>query len=147
MLAVVLANIKFSFYYLFISNLNYVEVLYIYIILWKKNKYKFNHSLQVLKQLPQTINRRLIKLSNNQESINNVKGKYQKALNSANFKDNLKYDKTTLSKRNKKQRKRGIIFFNPPFSLNICYKIGKQLLNLNTTKFKYNFLDENQPYK
>ena len=36
MLAVVLANIKFSFYYLFISNLNYVEVLYIYYFMKKK---------------------------------------------------------------------------------------------------------------
>ena len=77
MLAVVLANIKFSFYYLFISNLNYVEVLYIYYFM---KKYKFNHSLQVLKQLPQTINRRLIK-HYKQEYFNNLKIEYQKALN------------------------------------------------------------------
>ena len=74
--------------------------------------YNFNHPPQILKQLPETINRRLIKLSNNEESFNNVKSEYQKALNSANYKDTLKYDKTILPKRNK--RKWDIIFFNPP---------------------------------
>ena len=67
---------------------------------------------------------------------------YQKALNSANYKDNLKYDNTILSKINQKQRKRDIIFFNLPFSLNVNSKIGKKFLNLITTSF-----DENHPYK
>ena len=58
---------------------------------------------------------------------------YQKALNSAKYKTNLKYDKTILSKRNKKQRKRDIIIFKPPFSLNVDSKIVKQFLNLITT--------------
>ena len=108
-------------------------------ILYVNNK--SNHPRQVLKQLPQTINRRLINLSNNQESFNNVKNEYQKALNSANYKDNLKYDNTISPKSNKKQRKRDIIFFNPPFSLNVNSKIGKQFLHLITTTF-----DENHPY-
>merc|ERR1712240_78922 len=99
-------------------------------ILYVNNK--SNHPRQVLKQLPQTINRRLINLSNNQESFNNVKSVYQKALNSANYKDNLKYDSTITSKRNKKRRKRDIIFFNPPFSLNVNSKKGKHFLNLIT---------------
>ena len=103
--------------------------------------YNSNHPRQILKQLPETINRRLIKLSNNEESFNNVKNEYQKALNSANYKNTLKYDKTTLPERNKKQRKRDIIYFNPPFSLNISSKIGKQFLNLITTSF-----DENHPF-
>ena len=92
-------------------------------------------------KLSKTINRRLIKLSNNEESFNNVKSEYQKALNSVNYKDTLKYDKTTLLKRNKIQRKRDIIFFNPPFSLNVSSKMGKQFLNLITTSF-----DENHPH-
>ena len=65
---------------------------------------------QILKQLPETINRRLIKLSNNEKSFNNVKNEYQKALNSVNYKNTLKYDKTTQPERNKKQRKRHNIF-------------------------------------
>ena len=54
------------------------------LILYVNNK--SNHPRQV----PQTINRRRIKLSNNQEFLNNVKSEYQKALNSASYKDNLK---------------------------------------------------------
>ena len=109
-------------------------------ILYVNNK--SNHPRQIIKQLPQTINIRLIKLSNKQESFNNVKNEYQKALNSANYKNNLTYDKTILSKRNKKQRKRNIIFFNPTFSLYVNSKMGKQFLNLITPSF-----DENHPYK
>ena len=90
-------------------------------ILYVNNK--SNHPRQIIKQLPQTINIRLIKLSNKQESFNNVKNEYQKALNSANYKNNLTYDKTILSKRNKKQRKRNIIFFNPTFSLYVNSKM------------------------
>ena len=44
-----------------------------------------------------------------------VKSEYQKALQSANYKENLKYDKTTLSNKNKRQRRSNILFFNPPF--------------------------------
>ena len=99
-----------------------------------------NHPRQVLKQLPETINRRLIKLSNNEESLNNVKSQYQKALTSANYKHTIKYDKILLAKTNK--RKRNIIYFNPPFSLAVSSKIGKQFLNLINTYF-----DENHPYK
>ena len=99
-----------------------------------------NHPRQVLKQLPETINRRLIKLSNNEESYNNVKTEYQRALTSANYKQNIKYDKNLSLKTNK--RKRNIIYFNPPFSLTVNSKIGKQFLNLINTSF-----DENHPYK
>ena len=35
-----------------------------------------------------------------------------------------------------------MIFFNPPFSLNVNSKIEKQFFNLITTSF-----DENNPYK
>ena len=71
-----------------------------------------------------------------------MKSEYRKALNSANQKGNLRYDKTILSKRNKKQRKTDIKFVNSSFSLNVNSKIGKQLLIIIITSF-----DENHPYK
>ena len=48
-----------------------------------------NHPKQILKQLPSTINQRLINLSNNKEFFNNIKQIYQNSLNSANYKHKL----------------------------------------------------------
>ena len=53
----------------------------------------------------------------------------------------FKYE-TILTKRNKRQRKRDMIIFNPPFSLTVSYKIGKQFLILIKTSF-----DEKYTYK
>ena len=71
---------------------------------------------------------KLINLSSNQESFNRIKNNYQSALKSANYKFNLTYQKA--NKTTKKQRKRKIIYFNPPFSLTVATKIGKEFLNL-----------------
>ena len=99
-----------------------------------------NHPKQILKQLPLTINQRLINLSNNNESFNNIKQTYQNSLNSANYKHKLTYEQPVIRKNNK--RKRDIIYFNPPFNLNVATKIGKQFLNLINTYF-----DNNHPYR
>ena len=98
-----------------------------------------NHPNQILKQLPITINERLNNLSSNQESFNRIKHNYQSALKSANHKFNLAYQNP--NKTTKKQRKRKIIYFNPPFSLTVATKIGKEFLNLVKKHF-----DENHPY-
>ena len=98
-----------------------------------------NHPNQILKQLPITINERLNNLSSNQESFNRIKHNYQSALKSANHKFNLAYQ--NQNKTTKKQRKRKIIYFNPPFSLTVATKIGKEFLNLVKKHF-----DENHPY-
>jgi len=107
-------------------------------ILYVNNK--SNHPNQILKQLPITINERLNNLSSNEESFNRIKHSYQSALKSANYKFNLTYQKAN-EKTTKKQRKRKIIYFNPPFSLTVATKIGKEFLNLLNKHF-----DTNHPY-
>ena len=72
-----------------------------------------------------------------------MNSEYQKALNSAKYKTNLKYDKTLLSKRNKKQRKIDIMSINQPLSLNVNSKIEKQFLSLITTSSNINHPYEN----
>ena len=99
-----------------------------------------NHPKQVFKQLPLTINQRLINISNNKDSFNNIKQIYQNSLNFANYKHKLVYDQPLIKKINK--RKRNIQYFNPPFRLNVTTKVGKQLLNLINTYF-----DNNHPYR
>jgi len=86
-----------------------------------------------------TINKRLNKLSSNEEPFNRIKQNYQTALKSANYKFDLTYQNT--SNKNKKQRKRKIIYFNPPFSLTVATKIGKEFLKLID-----HYFDKNHPY-
>ena len=64
------------------------------------------------------LNRRLIKL------FNSVQSEYQSSLISDDYKDNLKYNKTILSKG---RQNRDIIYFNPPTGLTVSSKIGKLL--------------------
>jgi len=65
-------------------------------------------------------------LSSDQESINRIKHNHQSALKSANHKFNLTYPKA--NKTTKKQRK--TVYLNPPFSLTVAIKTGKEFLSL-----------------
>ena len=58
-----------------------------------------NHPKQILKQLPITINQRLINLSNNEDSFNNIKQTYQNSLNSANYKHKIVYNQPLTRKK------------------------------------------------
>ena len=60
------------------------------------------------------IEKRLCKLSKNEEVFNNIKGLYQNALNKSNFKYNLTYKQFNSTNINK-IRKRNCIYYNPPF--------------------------------
>ena len=70
------------------------------------------------------------------------KKEYEEALKQSGYKDfNLKYNsEKQLPKRN---RKRKIIWFNPPFSKNVSTNIGKQFLDL----IKKHFPPQNRLHK
>ena len=55
---------------------------------------------------------------------------YQDALDKSGYKHKLKYKANIDTASNKKQRKRNIIWFNPPNSKNVKTNIGKRFLNL-----------------
>ena len=52
------------------------------------------------------------------------------ALDKSGYKHKLKYQANINTANNKKQRKRNIIWFNPPYSKNVKTNIGKIFLNL-----------------
>ena len=94
---------------------------------------KSNHPKSILKQVPTMINDRLSNLSCNEREFNKVKDLYQSALDSSGHQIELKY---TPNKGKKRQRKRKIIWFNPPFSENVKTNIGKAFLNLIRIHFQ-----------
>ena len=89
-----------------------------------------NHPPLVLKSIPQGVNRRLCKISANKEIFDAARQPYQEALNRSGYNHTLEYTPPLEFNTKKKNRKRSITWFNPPFSLNVRTNIGKEFLNL-----------------
>ena len=86
-----------------------------------------NHPESIIKQLPEMINKRVNELSCNREEFCKAKVTYESALSEAGHKYKMQYNKVTGKRKN---RPRKIIWFNPPFSLNVKTNIGKAFLKL-----------------
>ena len=91
-----------------------------------------NHLPTVIKQLPKSISKRLSDLSSNENCFEKTKPAYRDALNKSGFQEKLSYTsaQNKNDKNGNKQRKRKIIWYNPPYSANIKIKIGKTFLKL-----------------
>lgn len=99
-----------------------------------------NHPYHVKKQIPSMVNNRLNRLSKNESDFNFVKKDYQNALDKSQYNHELNYseDNKHPDVRNKKRRRRKIIYFQPPFSLAVKTPIGKRFLHLVKKHFTPN---------
>ena len=116
---------------------------------------KSNHPPSVKKNIPEAINRRLSSLSSDENQFNSVAPTYQQALEKAGYKFKLQFKpqqaKNPAKNRN---RKRQVLWWNPPFSENVKTPIGRiffklldqhfpkdhplhKILNRNTVKMSY----------
>ena len=77
-----------------------------------------NHALSIIKQIPFSIKSRLSSLSSNEKIFNESTPIYQEALKKSGYDYKLKYQKNTSTTNSKQLRKRNIIWFNPPYSMN-----------------------------
>jgi len=94
-----------------------------------------NHPPQVLKQLPTSIAERLSNNSSNQTVFNSSKTCYEEALKKSGYPDTeLKYSKRTTPKE-KRNRHRNVIWFNPPFSKNVSTNVARKFLALINKHF------------
>ena len=55
---------------------------------------------------------------------------YEDKLQQSGYQQKLKYNPVNTKTHNKRNHKGNIIWFYPPFSINLSTKIGKYLLNL-----------------
>ena len=97
-----------------------------------------NHPPCILKQLPISIEKRLIETSSNENVFNEAATLYTNALKESGFNYNLKYSSPSEpnnDNQSKKSRKRKIIWFNPPFSKNVKTNIGKIFFKLLAKHF------------
>ena len=93
-----------------------------------------NHPQKVLENIPKGINRRLSTISANKEIFDKAAPLYQAALEKSGHNFKLNFEEVTVSSdegtKEKKKRKRTIIWFNPPYSRTVQTNVGKTFLKL-----------------
>jgi hypothetical protein len=94
-----------------------------------------DHPPNVLRQLPLSVEKRLSTLSSSEAIFNEAKGYYQEALRRSGHEHNLTYKAPNPRRRN---RKKEVIWFNPPYSRTVDTDIGKRFLRLIDTHFPEN---------
>ena len=93
---------------------------------------KSNHPPSIIKNIPESINKRLSTISSTKAAFDEASPTYQEALKQSGYDYKVTYSpplSENSSKTNKK-RKRHITWYNPPYSTNVKNNIGKQFLTL-----------------
>ena len=86
-----------------------------------------NHPPNVIKQIPKMTSTRLSQLSCNEAEFKKAAVDYQQVLENSGFDDELIYSPTPTTKRN---RKRNILWYNPPFDLQVKTNVAAESLKL-----------------
>ena len=98
-----------------------------------------NHPPKVLCNIPKGINSRLSTISASKEIFERAAPVYQAALDRSGYKHKLEFDPNpNPSNENKqagRQRKRCIIWFNPPYSRSVVTNVGREFLQIMDKHF------------
>ena len=96
-----------------------------------------NHYNTVLNEIPNSVNQRLTNISSSEIEFEHCKNEYEKALKESGFNKKLKFlndessnKKGTENKSKTKNRKRKIIWYNPPFNKALKTDFGKLFFKL-----------------
>ena len=93
-----------------------------------------NHPPSILRNIPESINKRLSEISSDKESFDSAKDVYQEALDKSGYHHKLSFTPSQAS-RPQNTRQRNILWFNPPFSKNVATSVGKCFLSLIDKNF------------
>ena len=101
---------------------------------------KSNHPPSILKNIPTSVNKRLSSISANREVFDEAAPPYQEALDRAGYNHKLEFAENVVADNNnngrkKRNRNRKIIYFNPPFNLDVETKIGREFLKIIDKSF------------
>ena len=94
---------------------------------------KSNHPPIITKQLPRMISHRLSMLSSTEAIFNEECGPYKEALAKSGYKEDLKY--THPQPKSKNTRHRKILWFNPPFNLDVKTNVAAKFLKMVDKNF------------
>ena len=114
-----------------------------------------NHPPSILKNIPESVNKRLSNISSNKEIFDEALPPYQEALQKSGYNYKLKHEPQNKQGSNSnRKRTRNVTWFNPSYSENVATNIGRKffhlldrsfppghklhrLLNRNTVKLSY----------
>ena len=94
-----------------------------------------NHPPSVIRSIPLGVNKRLSSISANKQVFDTAVPPYQEALDKSGYRHKLEYETPTECTTKKKNRKRNITWFNPPYSKSVKTNIGKVFLKLIDAAF------------
>ena len=86
-----------------------------------------NHPPCIIKNIPLAVNRRLSAISSSKEVFDAAAPLYQAELQRSGYQHKLEFQQPQVPKR---KRNRKIIWFNPPYSMNLKTNIGQKFLRL-----------------
>ena len=92
-----------------------------------------NHPPNIIKAIPDNISRRINSISSNKEIFDAAAPYYNKALAASGYTEKIEYIPTTT--QTTRRRSRNIIWYNPPYSINVQTNIAKKFLYLITKHF------------
>ena len=105
------------------------DCVFVYIPLYVHKQ--SNHPPSILRNIPESINKRLSEISSDKECFDKAKSTYQDALNKSGYKYNLSFKETAPdAPKARRNRQRNITWFNPPYSQNVETRVGKCFLSL-----------------
>ena len=100
---------------------------------------QLDHSPSITKQLPRSIEKRLSQLSSSKDILYETTPYYEQCLASWGYNEKLTYQQQGENNENNKNigknRKRNIIWFNPPYSKSLKTNIGKYFFRLHNKHF------------
>lgn len=97
-----------------------------------------NHPPSIIKQIPKSISKRISNNSQNENIFQKASPFYNNSLNKCGYTEKLTYCTDENQANGRKNRKRNIIWYNPPYSKNVKSNIGKQFLKLVNKHFDKN---------
>ena len=90
-----------------------------------------NHPPSITKNIPEAINKRLTALSSDEQTFSSISQIYQEALKKSGYDYKLTFKPTDQNKKqNSRNRKRDIVWFNPPYSTSVKTNVGAKFLQL-----------------
>ena len=102
---------------------------------------KSTHPPVIIKNLPESINKRLSDISSDEEAFNHAVPTYQKALEHSGYNHQLKFKPPppkNVSTGQNKRRHRNVTWYNPPYSKNVATNIGHTFLKILDEEFPEN---------
>ena len=89
-----------------------------------------NHPPNIIRNIPEAINKRLSEISSDEDAFNEAAPLYQEALRMSGYAYNLKSNPAPQRPPNQDRRRRNIVWFNPPFNRNVLTHVGRAFINL-----------------